>query len=128
MIYTSYFAKIKQLEKNNIIPISICGKAPDWYKGLQYKKLAPKYEFFMEWKKNRNNDYYIEHFYTEVLEPLDAFDVLHQLMYMSELETGKVRDIALICYEKPSDFCHRHLVTEWLNKNGFKCEEWKGEF
>lgn len=128
MIYTSYFAKIKQLEKNNIIPISICGKAPDWYKGLQYKKLAPKYEFFMEWKKNRNNDYYIEHFYTEVLEPLDAFDVLHQLMYMSELETGKVRDIALICYEKPSDFCHRHLVAEWLNKNGFKCEEWKGEF
>ena len=128
MIYTSYFAKIKQLEKNNIIPISICGKAPDWYKGIQYKKLAPKYEFFMEWKKNRNNDYYIEHFYTEVLEPLDAFDVLHQLMYMSELETGKVRDIALICYEKPSDFCHRHLVAEWLNKNGFKCEEWKGEF
>lgn len=128
MIYTSYFAKIKQLEKNNIIPISICGKAPDWYKGLQYKKLAPKYEFFMEWKKNRNNDYYIEHFYTEVLEPLDAFDVLHQLMYMSELETGKVRDIALICYEKPSDFCHRHLVAEWLNKNGFKCKEWKGEF
>lgn len=45
MIYTSYFAKLKELEKHNIIPISICGKAPDWYKGLQYKKLAPKYGF-----------------------------------------------------------------------------------
>lgn len=32
MIYTSYFVKIKELERNNIIPISICGKAPDWYK------------------------------------------------------------------------------------------------
>ena len=42
MIYTSYFAKIKELERNNIIPISICAKVPDWYKGLQYKKLAPK--------------------------------------------------------------------------------------
>lgn len=51
MIYTSYFAKIKELEENNIIPISICGKAPDWYKGLQYKKLAPKYEFFYEIEK-----------------------------------------------------------------------------
>lgn len=34
MIYTSYFAKLKKLP-NNIIPISICGKAPEFYKGLQ---------------------------------------------------------------------------------------------
>ena len=49
-IYTSYFAKLRSLPEN-IIPISICGKAPEWYTGLQYKKLAPKYGFFMEWKK-----------------------------------------------------------------------------
>lgn len=55
MIYTSYFAKLKSLPEN-IIPISICGKAPDWYKGLQYKKLAPKYDFFMEWKKNHDSE------------------------------------------------------------------------
>ena len=41
MIYTSYFTKLEQLPKS-IISISICGKAPDWYKGLQYKKLVPK--------------------------------------------------------------------------------------
>ena len=33
-------------------------------------------------------------------------------------------DIALLCYEKPDDFCHRHLVADWLNKNGYKCEEY----
>lgn len=33
--------------------------------------------------------------------------------------------IALVCYEKPTDFCHRHLVAEWLCKNGFECHEWK---
>ena len=33
--------------------------------------------------------------------------------------------IALICYEKPTDFCHRHLVADWLNKNGIECEEWE---
>ena len=76
MIYTSYFAKLKELESHNIIPISICAKAPDWYKGLQYKKLAPKYGFFMEWKKNHDNDYYIEHFQSEVLDGLDATNVI----------------------------------------------------
>ena len=25
--------------------------------------------------------------------------------------------IALVCYEKPSDFCHRHLVAKWINEN-----------
>ena len=72
MIYTSYFAKLKELEKNNIIPISICARSPDWYRGLQYKKLAPKYGFFMEWKKTHDNDYYIEHFEAEVLDGLNA--------------------------------------------------------
>lgn len=104
------------------MPISICGKAPDWYKGLQYKKLAPKYGFFMEWKKNHDNDYYIEHFQAEVLDGLDAATVIKELNYLVPNVNGKY--IALICYEKPSDFCHRHLVAEWLNQNGFQCEEW----
>ena len=69
MIYTSYFAQLKNLP-DNIIPISICGKAPDWYHGLQYKKLAPKYDFFMKWKENHDNNYYIKCFNEQVLSKL----------------------------------------------------------
>lgn len=107
-IYTSYFAKLKKLPPN-IVPISICGKAPDWYTGLQYKKLAPKYGFFMKWKETHDNDYYIEHFNKEVLNLLDKEEIKKELYILSQ---GK--DIALICYEKPTDFCHRHLVAKWL--------------
>ena len=127
MIYTSYFAKLKELENHNIIPISICGKAPDWYKGLQYKKLTPKYGFFMEWKKNHDNDYYIEHFQKEVLDELDATEVVLDFSRMIYGFNVGENDIVLICYEKPSDFCHRHLVADWLNQNGFKCEEWRSK-
>lgn len=121
MIYTSYFANLKKLPPN-VIPISICGKAPDWYKGLQYKKLAPKYGFFMEWKKTHDNDYYIEHFQKEVLDTLDINQVLRDL-----LDLSKTGNIALICYEKPTDFCHRHLVSDWLNKNGFDVKEYQNK-
>lgn len=123
MIYTSYFAKVKALENKNIIPISICAKAPDWYKGLQYKKLAPKYQLLMEWKKTHDNDYYIERFKSEVLDRLDATSVIKELNYLAPNVNGK--DIALLCYEKPADFCHRHLVAAWLRQNGFECEEWR---
>lgn len=123
MIYASYFAKITELENHNVIPISICAKAPDWYKGLQYKKLAPKYDFFMKWKQNHDNDYYIEHFNKEVLDKLNARDVVLELSEIAGFQ-DRFNDISLICYEKPSDFCHRHLVAHWLNENGFECKEW----
>lgn len=136
MIYTTYFAKLKSLPKN-VIPISICGKAPSWYTGLQYKKLAPKYGFFMKWKETHDNDYYIEHFNKEVLDVSSIIQVLTELQCLLPSEIKRQMQspfynnsdwhIALVCYEKPSDFCHRHLVADWFNKNGFECKEFVGE-
>ena len=49
-MFTGYFAKLKEYKQAGLIPISISGKAPEWYDGLEYKKLAPKWAFFQEWK------------------------------------------------------------------------------
>jgi uncharacterized protein YeaO (DUF488 family) len=119
MLYTSYFANIRKLPEN-IIPISICGKAPDSWKGLQYKKLAPKWDFFKVWKETKDNDYYIKNFDERVLNVLNAENVVNDLYTLSNN-----KDVCLICYEKPSDFCHRHLVAEWLSKNGYECKEFQ---
>ena len=134
MIYTSYFAKLKQLPED-VIPISICGKAPQWYTGLQYKKLAPKYDFFIKWKENHDNEYYIKCFNERVLGNLNIIKVITELQTLipyeikcnmeSTVYNNSKYNIALICYEKPTDFCHRHLVAEWLRNNGIKCEEYK---
>ena len=117
-IYTSYFAKMKYLPKD-IIPVSICGKAPDWYTGLQYKKLAPKYDFFMQYKQDHNEEHYNQCFQEQVLEPLSFSQVIAELETLSQ---GK--DVCLLCYEKSEDFCHRHLVGEWIRQNGYSCVEY----
>lgn len=134
MIYTSYFAQLKNLP-DNIIPISICGKAPDWYHGLQYKKLAPKYDFFMKWKENHDNNYYIKCFNEQVLSKLGRLKILNDLQLLipnnikekinSPVWNNENFHIALICYEKPSEFCHRHLVADWLKEYGIEVEELK---
>lgn len=133
MIYTTYFAQLRNLPKN-VIPISICGKAPEWYSGIQYKKLAPKWAFFQEWKRNHDNDYYIRHFKAEVLDQLSASQVVTELQdclpydikvqMAAPIYSSTDWHIALVCYEKPTDFCHRHLVSKWLRENGFECHEW----
>lgn len=136
MIFTTYFAKLKSLPSNTI-PISICGKAPNWYKGAQYKKLAPKYQFFMEWKKNHDNDYYIRCFTEQVLDTIDIDTVLNDIWNLLPAEVQAYCKlfncpfwanpdwrILLVCYEKPTDFCHRHLVAEWMKQHGIQVEEW----
>ena len=118
MVYTSYFANLKSLPED-IFPISICGRAPDWYTGTQYKKLAPKYDFFMKWKETQDNDYYIDCFNKQVLNTLNTDEVLEELY-----ELSNYKDIVLLCYETPDKFCHRHLVADWFNKAGCPCEEY----
>ena len=120
MIYTSYFGNLKKLP-NNITPIAICGKSPNWYGGLEYKKLAPKYDFFMKWKENHDNEYYVRNFEERVLNTLNPDTVINELFSLANSE-----NIVLICYEKPGDFCHRHLVSKWLNENGILCQEYGG--
>ena len=114
---TGYFARLKDYQKINLTPISIAAKAPIWYKGAEYKKLAPKWSFYSEWKNGSHkgdNDYYTKHFKEEVLDKLDPEQVLRELEGFSGVSED---NIILLCYEKTGTFCHRHLVADWLNQN-----------
>jgi uncharacterized protein YeaO (DUF488 family) len=70
-----------------------------------------------EWKENHNETAYRTAF-AELLAKLDVKAVSSEL---SDIANGS--DIVLLCYERKSDFCHRHLVAEWFRKNGIPCEE-----
>ena len=124
MIYTTYFANLRNLP-SNIIPISICAKAPSWYNGLEYKNLAPSYDILMEWKSDPNEERYIRRFNDEILSKLNQDEVVDDLQFLVTFNHNT--NIALVCYEKPDDFCHRHLVAEWLRNSGYDIEEFKKE-
>lgn len=117
MIYTTYFAKLRKIPEN-IKPISIAVQTPAWYSGDTYKKLAPQWWFLSEWKKTQDNDYYIKCFNEHILSKLNAAAVYNELMQMSN-----GADVALVCYESPEKFCHRHLIAEWLCSNGYEVKE-----
>lgn len=115
MIYTSYFARLKYV----INPIAICGKSPNWFDGPQYKILAPKYSFFRDYKDGKiDSEEYTFLYKKEVLDKLNVSDVYTDLYHKYDSA-----NFTLLCYEKIGDFCHRHLVAEWLTINGFPVEE-----
>jgi hypothetical protein len=104
---TSYFANLSKVRT----PLSISGRAPDFYKGPQFKTLAPKYEFFAAYKAGEiDTDGYTSEFKRLVLRPLNP-----RLLY-DELHAHHGPDVTLLCYEKPGEFCHRRLVAEWFEQ------------
>ena len=124
MIYTTYFAKLKKLP-DNIIPIAICAKPPSGYTGPIYRPLAPKYDFFAKYKINGDKEEFTENYIGQVLNQLNPVSVVTNLYYQACLAPNTC-DIALVCFEKSTDFCHRHLVADWLREAGYECEEWEG--
>ena len=65
-------------------------------------------------------DEYTEVYRRNVLAALDFDMIASKLAVMA-----KGSDVALLCYEKPGDLCHRHLVAEWLRGHGMQCAEWE---
>jgi hypothetical protein len=86
------------------LAVSIAGGAPEWYTGRQYKKLAPKLDFFLKYKQDGDESYYTEQFKRRVLGVLDPNKVWEEL--------GE--DSILLCWESPGEFCHRRIVAEWF--------------
>lgn len=117
-IYTSYFANSRALNKAGIMQVSIARYSPKWFYGPRYTDVAPT--GYMLSSVCSHEEYL--RMYDEILKKLNP-----QTVVAAVEKIAQGRDVALCCYEKPGDFCHRHLLSEWLRKNGYEVKEWKPE-
>jgi uncharacterized protein YeaO (DUF488 family) len=116
MIYTSYFAKLSQVKN----PLSISIGSPKWYTGSKLLMLAPSWELVRDYKDGRIGiDEYTVVYKKEILSALPP----KELYAYIESKFPEGEDITLLCYEKPSEFCHRHIVAEWFTNAGFPVTE-----
>lgn len=95
---TSNFAKCA----GNPTAVSISQGVPKWFRGRQYKKLAPSWAMV----RLKDEAEYVRQ-YKALLAKLDPREVV--------MELGM--DAILLCWEKPGEFCHRRLVAEWLQEH-----------
>lgn len=106
MIYTSYFAAYrgnKGVSISNSTPYPMNDRCqeliPSWNLVSAYRNER------ISWKEYRKQ-------YIKQLKELDVHEVY-------ELLDNKV----LLCYEKDDQHCHRSIVREWFNRNGYICRE-----
>lgn len=117
-MYTGYFDNCTKYKELGLVPVSIAIRTPPYILDLRYPKLAPTPELFFEWKYGNHrgdNAYYTKRFVEEVLGKFkDPAEALNELCQMAGTSHDR---IILLCYEKPGQFCHRHLVANWIGKN-----------
>ena len=116
MIYTSYFAKMRKMtDEQKARCVSIARFTPKGVNIPQMTFLAPEASTLKNYKATGDEDdfYFDYHYQLEHLAPDMPMEKLAALL------EGKI----LCCYEKSSDFCHRHLIAEWLRSHGVECEE-----
>lgn len=123
---TSYFAKYSRLpqeEKDKYTPIAISTTIPKWFKECEFHlyELSPSSESVFKLKHGQMevSEFTLE--YTDKLRHWVRLDsILEDIAY---LESTREKEVVLLCYEKSDDFCHRHLLRDYLNNNGLNVEE-----
>lgn len=103
-IFTSYFCKVDMLISCNIVPLRISIGKPKDYTGLYYLALAPTWEMLNDTKTYNEK-------YNEILSKLNP-----QKVYDELISLGNGKDVAILCFEKDINKCHRKVVAEWLEK------------
>lgn len=112
-IFTSYFGNVATLKKCGVHPISIARWSPRGWDGDRLTWLAPTVYML----KEASHEEYVR-MYQEICRGVNIEWLIRQLSMMAG---GK--DVALLCYERPNEFCHRHMLAEYLTDHGIKVTE-----
>ena len=110
MIYTSYFANRYKFPQNAKI-ISIARYAPIYFKGTCWDVLAPSKELLYQYKYSGIDEEEYTNQYLKELQQRNK-EAVRQALWQLEDQYGNV---ILCCYEKKNNFCHRHILAEWLD-------------
>lgn len=114
MIYTTYFARLKGLP-SAIVPVAVSSTVPKGIEILHTAALAPPWDAVLDYKYNGNRELFRERYYK-------ALSRVDQSVFDALLGLGPV---ALVCYEKDPQQCHRSLLGEWLKEHyNVEVAEW----
>ena len=119
-IYTSYFSNKKLKNKHNdMMFIPVCNRLyinsgyADWY-----RELSPdptELERFQNSLKTKQDKEKFTNKYIEKLNSLRKDQILDK--YVNDLLVRvQYEDVVLLCYENKKEFCHRHILAEYLNE------------
>lgn len=114
MIYTTYFARLRGMP-SAVVPVAISNTLPNGVDMLHAPELAPPWEAVTDYKHTGDRNLFRESYYR-------ALSLVDRSVFDALISSGP---IALVCYEKDPQQCHRSLLGEWLKEHyNVEVAEW----
>ena len=118
-IYTTNYTKASRLSNKHYLKVSISLIRPKEFNGMQINSFAPSKELLTDYKNGLSEQEY-ETRYREQIDKLSDIYAFFKIM----AKQAKGRDILLLCYEKKSAFCHRHILSDIIfERYGYRIQE-----
>ena len=112
MIFTSYFGNWRKFLGNDLTPISIAKFSPNYVNYKELKLLAPTNDLLHKWRRNSISEEQYKKEFFELLSSKSRIRNIEEVLIKLDSKGLYV----LLCYEKPGEFCHRHLLPEFTSK------------
>ena len=120
--YTGYFAKLAAYERANLLPVSIARFPPKFYTGDSAEDFMPSAELLSKFKAGQIDKAQYKDLY---IAELDKNARENHLMGYWQVKGENYRGwllrgndaLIFLCYECPSDFCHRQIFAEYAREN-----------
>lgn len=114
MIYTTYYAKLREVPKY-MRGFSISNSQPAGTHLPPLWQVTPAWSAVSQYKQSGDWDTFRDRYLVR-LASVDKDSLLPHL-------TGG--DVVLVCYEKDASRCHRSILAEWITKElGLPVKEW----
>lgn len=114
-IYTSYFGKLNKIRNDDFTYIAICRFPPKYleFTGnlIHVPVFAPSQRLVLDAKDGTVDHTAFEKIYNGEIRSR----MLKDIKKLAK-KVAKGDKICLLCYEKSEDFCHRHILCEYIKE------------
>lgn len=119
-IYTSYYNRAKALDPNRWEFVQISNSKPTWweYATTKLDAVIPPWNIVSDYKAGRITWAKYTDEYNYYLNNEDMEDAIGTIEKLAE-----AKNVVLLCWEDPTNKCHRHLFADYMNKLGIEVKE-----
>lgn len=105
-IYTSYYGASRYLSASRYHKVSISLHKPKGLKIDHEPRLAPSQALLDAWHEGLSIEQYVTRYRAEMSLHGDL-----RAIFADIAKRADKKDIVLLCYERPGQFCHRHTLA-----------------
>ena len=112
MLFTSCYKNVGNPDRDKVILVKVSNSCPKEFDDcIKFEKAVPDWGLMVS--PHKNGQITDEEFTERYINQLDKYQ--ENIIGVIAGLVKEHKDIFFLCWEKPGEFCHRHIFAEYVN-------------